>query len=89
MSPAENAVREAFMDWRSRIVIDPKILVGKPLIRGTRISVEFVVDLLAAGWSHEQVLESYPHISEQDIRACLAYAGELLHGEQVYPLKTA
>jgi uncharacterized protein (DUF433 family) len=81
--------REAFMDWRSRIVIDPKILVGKPVIRGTRISVEFVVDLLAAGWSHEQVLESYPHISEQDIRACLAYAGELLREEQVYPLTTA
>jgi uncharacterized protein (DUF433 family) len=77
------------MDWRSRIVIDPKILVGKPVIRGTRISVEFVVDLLAAGWSHEQVLESYPHISEQDIRACLAYAGELLREEQVYPLTTA
>jgi len=77
------------MNWRSHIVVDPNILVGKPVIRGTRISVEFVVDLLAAGWSHEQVLESYPHISEQDIRACLAYAGELLHEEHVYPLKTA
>jgi uncharacterized protein (DUF433 family) len=77
------------MDWRNRIAIDPKILVGKPVIRGTRISVQFVVDLLAAGWSHEQVLESYPHISEPDIRACLAYAGELLREEQVYPLTTA
>jgi uncharacterized protein (DUF433 family) len=77
------------MDWRSRIVIDPRILVGKPVIRGTRISVEFVVDLLAAGWKHEQVLESYPHISEQDIRACLAYAAELLREEQVYPLTPA
>lgn len=77
------------MEWRSHIVVDPKILVGKPVIRGTRISVEFVVGLLAAGWSHEQLLESYPHISEQDIRACLAYAGELLREEQVYPLTTA
>jgi uncharacterized protein (DUF433 family) len=82
-------VREAFVDWRSHIVVDPKILVGKPVIRGTRISVEFVVGLLAAGWGHEQVLESYPHISEQDIRACLAYAGELLREEHVYPLTTA
>jgi uncharacterized protein (DUF433 family) len=72
-----------------RILVDPKILVGKPVIRGTRISVEFIVDLLAAGWNHEQILESYPHISEEDIRACLAYAGELLREEHVYPLTTA
>jgi len=77
------------MDWHSRIVINPKVLAGKPVIRDTRISVGFVVDLLAAGWSHEQVLEAYPHVSEEDIRACLAYAGELLRDEQVYPLATA
>ena len=77
------------MDWHSRIAIDPKVLVGKPVIRGTRISVEFVVDLLAAGWTHEQLLESCPHIAEQDIRACLAYAAELLREEQIYPLATA
>ena len=63
-----------------RIIIDPKILTGKPVVRGTRISVEFVVDLLAAGWSHAQILASYPHLSEEDIRACLAYASELLRG---------
>ena len=47
-------VSEAIMDWHSRIAIDPKVLVGKPVIRGTRISGEFVVDLFAAGWTHEQ-----------------------------------
>jgi uncharacterized protein (DUF433 family) len=72
-----------------RIVVDPKILIGKPVVRGTRIAVELVVELLAAGWSHEQVLASYPHLSEEDIRACLAYASELLREEKVYPLKTA
>lgn len=72
-----------------RIVIDPKILTGKPVVRGTRISVELVVDLLAAGWSHDQILASYPHICEDDIRACLAYASELLREEKVYPLKPA
>jgi uncharacterized protein (DUF433 family) len=77
------------MDLQSRIVVDPKILVGKPVIRGTRISVEFIINLLAAGWSHGQVLESYPQISEDDIRACLAYAGELLRDEQVFPLAPA
>jgi uncharacterized protein (DUF433 family) len=77
------------MEWQSRIVVDPAILVGKPVIRGTRLSVEFVVGLLAAGWTYQQVLDSYPHISEADIRACLAYAEELLRDEHVYPLTTA
>jgi len=77
------------MPEADRIVVDPKILTGKPVVRGTRISVELVVDLLAAGWSHAQILASYPHLSEEDIRACLAYAGELLREEKVYPLKTA
>jgi uncharacterized protein (DUF433 family) len=77
------------MALTERIIVDPKILTGKPVVRGTRISVELVVDLLAAGWSHAQILTSYPHLSEEDIRACLAYAGELLREEKVYPLKTA
>jgi uncharacterized protein (DUF433 family) len=77
------------MALSERIVVDPMILTGKPVVRGTRISVEFVMDLLAAGWSHAQILASYPHLSEEDIRACLAYASELLHEEKVYPLKTA
>lgn len=76
------------VELRNRIKVDPKVLVGKPVIAGTRISVEFVVDLLASGWSHARILESYPHLSEEDILACLQYAGELLHGERVYPLAT-
>jgi uncharacterized protein (DUF433 family) len=75
------------MTSTARIVVDPKILTGKPVVRGTRISVEMVVGLLAAGWSQEQILASYPHLSEEDIRACLAYAGELLREEKGYPLK--
>jgi uncharacterized protein (DUF433 family) len=77
------------MPEADRIVVDPQILTGKPVVRGTRISVELVVELLAAGWSHSQILASYPHLSEDDIRACLAYASELLREEKVYPLKTA
>jgi uncharacterized protein (DUF433 family) len=74
------------VELKHRIAVDPKVLVGKPAIAGTRISVEFVVDLLASGWSHERILASYPHLSEQDILACLQYAGELLHSERIYPL---
>jgi uncharacterized protein (DUF433 family) len=74
------------VELKDRIVVDPKILVGKPVIAGTRISVEFIVDLLASGWSHEQILANYPHLSDGDILACLQYAGELLHNERVYPV---
>jgi uncharacterized protein (DUF433 family) len=76
------------MSWQDRIVVDSKVLTGKPVVRGTRISVELVVDLLAAGWSHQQILDSYPHLTEEDVRACLSYASELLREEQVFPLKT-
>ncbi len=72
------------MEWQERIAIDPKILVGKPVIKGTRISVEFVIDLLARGWTTEQILREYDHLTPEDIQACLAYASEVLKSEQVY-----
>ena len=78
-----------FVELRDRIIVDPKILAGKPVIAGTRISVEFIVDLLASGWNREQILDNYPHLSDRDILACLQYAGELLHNERVYPMPVA
>lgn len=72
------------MNWEDRITVDPDVLVGKPIIKGTRISVEFVVDLLARGWTVEQVLEEYDHLCQADIQACLAYASETLKSERVY-----
>jgi uncharacterized protein (DUF433 family) len=74
------------MNWRERITIDPEILVGKPVIKGTRMSVEFVVDLLGRGWSFEQVLNEYDHLKREDLQACLAYASEVLRSERVYLL---
>jgi uncharacterized protein (DUF433 family) len=59
------------MGWHDRIVINPKILVGKPVIKGTRIAVEFVVELLANGWTNEQILHEYDHLTPEDIQACL------------------
>lgn len=76
------------MDWHDRIVVNPKVLVGKPIIKGTRISVEFVVDLLGRGWTTEQILREYDHLTPEDIQACLAYAGEVLKSERVYLLPT-
>ncbi len=55
------------MDWREKIVVDPNILVGKPTIKGTRISVELIVDLLARGYNKEQILEQYDHLTPDDI----------------------
>lgn len=72
------------MNWQERIVIDPKVLAGKPVIKGTRIAVEFVVDLLGRGWTTEQILREYDHLTAEDIQACLAYASEVLKSEQVY-----
>jgi uncharacterized protein (DUF433 family) len=76
------------MDWHDRIVVNPKVLVGKPVIKGTRIAVEFVVDLLGRGWTTEQILREYDHLTPEDIQACLAYAGEVLKSERVYTLPT-
>jgi uncharacterized protein (DUF433 family) len=73
------------MSWQERIVIEPNILVGKPTIRGTRLAVEFIIDLLAQGWSTEDILENY-QITIDDVRACLSYAGEALKAEKVYPI---
>lgn len=69
-----------------RITVDRKILVGKPIIRGTRISVEFVIDLLASGWTTAEILDECDHLKAEDIRACFAYASEVLHGEKVFGL---
>ena len=65
-----------------RIVVDPGVLVGKPVIKGTRIAVEFVVDLVARGWTTEQIFDEYDHLTTEDVGACLMYADELLRAER-------
>ncbi len=77
------------MNWHERIVIDPGILVGKPIVKGTRISVEFVIDLLGRGWTAERILREYDHLKPEDLQACLAYASDVLKSERVYLLPTA
>lgn len=76
------------MNTSDRIVIEPGILAGKPIVRGTRLSVEFVVGLLGDGWSEADVLRNYPNLTHDDVAACLRYAGEMLRAEKVYPLAT-
>jgi uncharacterized protein (DUF433 family) len=73
------------MNWQDRIIIDPNILVGKPVIKGTRLAVEFVIDLLAQGWSEADIERNYPGVTQTDIQACLNYASAILRAEKVYP----
>ena len=74
------------MKWQERIVIDPNVLVGKPIIKGTRISVDFVIGLLGQGWTVEELLKEYEHLERKDIQACLSYASEVLSSEKIYPI---
>ena len=72
------------MNWVDRITVDEKVLVGKPIIKGTRIAVEFVIDLLGRGWTVDQILQEYDHLTAEDVQACIAYAGDVLKSERVY-----
>ena len=73
-------------DWRSRIAVDLKVLAGKPVIKGTRIAVEFILELLANGWTVEDILKNYPQLKREDVLAALKYATEVLKEERIYPL---
>ncbi|MBI5065017.1 DUF433 domain-containing protein [Candidatus Woesearchaeota archaeon] len=68
-----------------RIIIDPEILAGKPVVKGTRMSVEFILELLSSGMSIEELLQEYPHLSREDVLASLKYATGALQHEEVYP----
>lgn len=73
----------------SRISIDPKVMAGKPVIRGTRIPVEIIVRMLAQGIPEQEILKEYPRLETDDIRAALAYAAQILAEEDVYPLASS
>lgn len=65
-------------DWHQRITIDPEISAGKPVIKGTRISILLLMDLLAGGWSEQMVMDAYPRLTREDIQALYAYAAECM-----------
>ncbi len=69
----------------ARITLDPAVLAGKPVIKGTRLAVDFIIGLLAEGWSEADILQNYPGVTHEDITACLAYARDILSSEKVYP----
>ncbi len=72
--------------YQNRIVVNPKIMVGKPVIKGTRITVELILRLLAQGMTEQEILENHPHLKKEDIRAALEYAAQTIEEEKVFPL---
>jgi uncharacterized protein (DUF433 family) len=79
----------ATMHWQGRIGLDPGVLGGKPVIKGTRLAVEQIVELMASGWTEQQIAENYPGVARDDIAACLFYASEVLKSERVVTLTSS
>lgn len=75
------------MDWKTRIAVDSAVLAGKPVIRGTRLSVELLLDLFAQGWHEQQVLDNYPQLTIEDLQAVFASASSCLKDEEFMTLK--
>ncbi len=74
------------MKWQDYITSDPKVLAGKPVIKGTRLSVEFILNLLAQGWSIEEILENYPTLTMESLKAVFAFLAECMREELIYDL---
>ena len=74
------------MDWRDHIELNPEVLVGKPVLKGTRLAVELILDMVAVGVPEAEILANYPRVTHEGILACVAYAAELVRGERVLAL---
>lgn len=73
------------LDWRNHIHSDPEVLLGKPVVKGTRISVELILELFATGWTAEMILKSYPRMTDTDLKAVFAYLRECISQELYFP----
>lgn len=76
------------IDWRTFIHSDPDILLGKPVVKGTRLSVEFILGLFSEGWSEQQILENYPTLTKESLRAVFAFVRECMREESLYAIPT-
>jgi uncharacterized protein (DUF433 family) len=77
------------MNWRDRITLGTTVLAGKPVIKGSRLAVDFIVGLLGQDWTEADIIRNYPGVTHDDIAACLQYASEIWQSEKVYPAATA
>jgi uncharacterized protein (DUF433 family) len=74
------------MDWRDHITSNPRVLGGKPAVKGTRLAVDFVLGLFASGWTTEEVLTNYPSLNQELLQAVFAYAADVTQDNTAYPL---
>lgn len=74
---------------RNLIISDPDVMMGKPVVAGTRITVELILEKLAAGETMQQILEAHPRLTHEGIQAAIAFAAEVLKGDVVYPVAEA
>lgn len=74
------------MDWRPYIQSDPHILVGKPVIKGTRLSVAFILGLLSEGWTEQQILDNYPTLTREALQAVFSFSAECIQEEGLYDI---
>lgn len=76
----------ADIDWRKFIHSDSDVLLGKPVVKGTRLSVEFILGLFAEGWTEQQVIENYPTLTKESLRAVFAFATDCMREELLYSI---
>ena len=76
----------ADIDWRKFIHSDPDVLLGKPTVKGTRLSVEFILELFTEGWTEQQVIENYPTLTKESLRAVFAFATDCMREELLYAI---
>ena len=77
------------MNWKEHIVVNPEVLAGKPIVKGTRLSIEFLLGLLANGWTTDKILQNYPQLSAMDLQAVFSFAQDCLQDEEYVMIKKA
>lgn len=75
-------------NWSQHVTSDPQVLAGKPVVRGTRLAVDFILGLFASGWTQDQVLQNYPSLTPDALKAVFAYAADVLHEEVIFPVRS-
>jgi uncharacterized protein (DUF433 family) len=86
---ARNSHSSAAMNRKDHIVVNPEVLVGKPIVKGTRISVELLLDRFADGWSYDDILQAYPHLTREQVQAALAFASEIFKEDRFVAIARA
>lgn len=75
-------------NWSDHIASDPQVLAGKPVVRGTRLAVDFILGLFASGWTQDRVLQNYPSLTPEALKAVFAYAADVLHEDVIIPVRS-